>query len=50
MFRLVSEEELEEGPKGSLSDEEMFEPFAEKRRVRNDFTDPSGKRWKNWRI
>ncbi|XP_024138364.1 zinc finger protein 276 [Oryzias melastigma] len=29
--RLVSEEELEEGPKGSLSDEEMFEPFAEKR-------------------
>uniref|UniRef100_A0A3P9H419 Zinc finger protein 276 n=1 Tax=Oryzias latipes TaxID=8090 RepID=A0A3P9H419_ORYLA len=29
--RVVSEEECEEGTKGSLSDEEMFEPYAEKR-------------------
>lgn len=45
MFRVVSEEECEEGTKGSLSDEEMFEPYAEKRLVKNDFyTDLSGKK------
>lgn len=31
MFRVISEDELQESRKGGLSDDDLFEPYSDKR-------------------